>query len=72
MATLTATEQQYIETIARRGIAEGTPITARLVFRRDAPGFLAGGFGMTVDCSSGRRYAGGQLGDASPPVRQSM
>ncbi len=35
-------EQQYIETIARRGIAEGTPITSRLVFRRDAPGFLAG------------------------------
>ncbi len=35
-------EQQFIETIARRGIAEGTPITSRLVFRRDAPGFLAG------------------------------
>lgn len=35
-------EQQFIETVARRGIAEGTPITSRLVFRRDAPGFLAG------------------------------
>lgn len=35
-------EQQFIETIARRGIAEGTPITSKLVFRRDAPGFLAG------------------------------
>jgi pilus assembly protein CpaB len=35
-------EQQFIETVARRGIAEGTPITSQLVFRRDAPGFLAG------------------------------
>ncbi len=35
-------EEQFIETVARRGIADGTPLTARMVFRRDAPGFLAG------------------------------
>ena len=37
-----ALEEQFIETVARRGIAEGTPISSLLVFRRDAPGFLAG------------------------------
>jgi pilus assembly protein CpaB len=38
-------EEQFIETVARRGIADGSPLNARLVFRRDAPGFLAGALG---------------------------
>ena len=34
-------EEEFIDAIVRRGIAEGTPITAKMVAKRDGPGFLA-------------------------------
>jgi pilus assembly protein CpaB len=35
-------EQQFVDTVVRRGITEGTPITQAMVFKRGEPGFLAG------------------------------
>lgn len=35
-------EQQFIDTVVRRGIVEGTPLMQTMVFKRGEPGFLAG------------------------------
>ena len=35
-------EAQFIETVARHGIPEGAPLTAKMVFRRNSTGVLAG------------------------------
>lgn len=35
-------EKQFVGSVVRRGIGQGIPITAKMFFKRDDPGFLAG------------------------------
>lgn len=53
-------EKPFIGAVVRRGIAAGVPITRAMVFKRDAPGFLAGaldagmrGVAVSVTAESG-------------------